>query len=565
MRRAVALLLLAGALVAPASSAAATFPDAEFENQCQYSYDRYWRPVPMIFGGRLTNGSGTELAPGAQLTVGDTVRLEGGTVTAILPSWITTFAYESGMIPAGDGEIPVKAYLALEATNTAEGVRAPIELTTYARTHVVLTSSGIVDEGASTVLVDKAPIPAQSWTATGGDVQVRQALAESMPPLPIGRNGALVNVRGSLYVDAALTFPSGEMFHLYLDCLQGQQVDQGATHTDVIPGPFAAPLPVPGFEGTVGETPLAGPVDAELRYAGPLSRVAAGAEAKLEGGTLRVRLTDAQREAWLGDATSVPITAAIDLVGARSTPGTRVASVQQTVTVPADGAATLDLPLSTSAWTAAGAGGVDLRGERVIVLEATVDGVPRRLTLTRISATDPYPFARFLRPGPPPTPIPDPDPDPDPGTDPDPDPDPDPGNPGGGGGGGGDGQQPPVVVPAAQPTATPEPAKTPGAAKVTAQALKVKANRVGTVVSCAGETACTGTVSLRSSVKVKKQYVTLTKSVKYTIAPGGKATIRLSLSSAGKRYVRGKRRVSVTLNVKPSTGKTVTKKLTLTR
>ena len=75
MRRAVvALLLLAGALVAPASSAAF---DVEFENQCQYSYDRYWRPVPMVFGGRLTDGSGTELTPGAQLAVGDTVRYCG--------------------------------------------------------------------------------------------------------------------------------------------------------------------------------------------------------------------------------------------------------------------------------------------------------------------------------------------------------------------------------------------------------------------------------------------------------------------------------------------------------
>ena len=101
-------------------------------------------------------------------------------MSALLPSWIVTFAYESGMIPLGDGELPVKAWLALEATNTAEGVTAPIPLTTVARTNVVLTPSGLVDEARSSIWVEAAPIPTQSWTATGGEVAVRQALGESL-------------------------------------------------------------------------------------------------------------------------------------------------------------------------------------------------------------------------------------------------------------------------------------------------------------------------------------------------------------------------------------------------
>ena len=186
MRRAVvALLLFAGALVAPASSAAST----QFENQCQYSYDRYWRPVPLVFDGRLTDGSGTELTPGAQLAVGDTVRYSNGTVSALLPSWIVTFAYESSMIPLGDGQLPVKAWLALEATNTVEGVTAPIPLTTVARTNVVLAPSGLVDETRSSIWVEAAPIPTQSWTATGGEVAVRQALGESLGPIPARPDG----------------------------------------------------------------------------------------------------------------------------------------------------------------------------------------------------------------------------------------------------------------------------------------------------------------------------------------------------------------------------------------
>jgi hypothetical protein len=169
-------------------------------------------------------------------------------------------------------------------------------------------------------------------------------------------------------------------------------------------------------------------------------------------------------------------------------------------------------------------------------LEATVNGAPRRLTLTRISDGDPYPFARFLRPGPPPTPI----------------------------------VRPPVnTPPAPAPSVTPTPTPTPTAAsKVTVRSAKltVSRNRVATSLSCSGTAACKGTVTLRTKAKVKKKYVTLTKSAKYTIAAGKRVTVRLTLSSAGKKYLRGaKRRLSVVLDVKPASGKTATKTLTLTR
>jgi hypothetical protein len=318
-------VLLTGALVAPASSSAATFA-----NQCQYSYDRYWRPVPIVFGGTLTGGAG--LAPGAQLAVGDTVRLQGGTVSAVLPSWILPFAYESGMIPEGDGELPVRAWLALEATNTAEGVRAPVALDTTARTHVVLTASGLVDEERSSIVVVEAPVPTQSWTATGGEVQVRQALGESLPSLPVGRDGAEVRVRGSLYVEATLTFPSGDVFRLYLDCLQGDQVNQGADHTDALPGTLGA-FGVPGYSGTLDGVALAGPVDADLLHSQGPPRVAQGQEVELRGASLRVRLTDAQRAAWLGDATSVPITGGVLVHGARSGEESQTVPVSRTVSV----------------------------------------------------------------------------------------------------------------------------------------------------------------------------------------------------------------------------------------
>ena len=336
MRWALALLLLAGALVAPASGSAAAFPDSTFDNQCQYSYDRYWRPVPMIFGGTLTNGAGAELVSGTQLAVGDQVQLRNGTVSAILPSWITTFAYEAGMIPAGDGQLPVRAWLALEATNTDPGVTAPILLNTQAATHVVLNDRGVVDEAQSWVRVADAPAPQQTWTATGGEIQVRQALGESLPPLPVGRNGADVRVRGSLFVEATLTFPSGEILRLYLDCLQGDQVDQGSAHTDALPGSVGV-FSVPGWTGTVGGATVPGPVDADLLANQGPPRADLDQQAVLRGASLRLRLTDAQRAAWLGGApSSVPVQGSVVLAGDRSDEGSQTLSVAGTAAVPAD-------------------------------------------------------------------------------------------------------------------------------------------------------------------------------------------------------------------------------------
>ena len=121
-------------------------------------------------------------------------------MSALLPSWMTSFAYDAGMLPAGDSTLPVKAWLALEATNTAEGVQPPIALDTVAEVHVEFSPQGLVDESRSWITVRDAPIAVQAWTATGGEVAVRQALGDSLPPLPIGRDGAAVRVRGSLFV-----------------------------------------------------------------------------------------------------------------------------------------------------------------------------------------------------------------------------------------------------------------------------------------------------------------------------------------------------------------------------
>jgi len=142
--------------------------------------------------------------------------------------------------------------------------------------------------------------------------------------------------------------------------------------------------------------------------------------------------------------------------------------------------------------------------------------------------------------------------------------------PGGGdaGGGGTDTVTPGTRSETGGRTAAPLPAPTPTLAptvKVRSSKLQLRANRVSASLACAGVTTCTGTAALRTAAKVKGRYVVLTKAVKYSLAAGTTRTVRLTLSSAGKRQLRGKRRVSVALDVAPVSGAAVSKRLTLTQ
>jgi hypothetical protein len=538
MRRAViALLMLAGALVAPASSAA--FPVMSFENQCRYSYDPYWRPVPIVFSGKLTDEAGTELASDSSLSVGKKLVLRDGTVSAVMPAWILQFGFDAGMFGLGDTDLPVRAWLALEATNTAEGVVAPIALNTVARAHVELTAAGQVDETRSSLTVIGATVPTQTWTATGGEVQVRQAVGESLPPIPVGRDGGDVRVRGSLFIEATL---AGDL-KLFMDCLQGTQVDQGETFADLLPGALST-FAVPGWTGAVDGTPLADPVDADVVLGRVPPRVGSGQDVDFSGAALRLRLTAAQRSAWLAAGGSATVTGGVVVHGARSVEDAQTVPLTRAVTVPADGPATLSLPLSASTWTAAGGEGIDLRADRVISLEANVGGTTRTLTLTRVTAGDGYPFARLLREADPPTPIVRVTPTPTaPAT--------------------------PVPTLAPAPTATPVPAPVPGKAAVSSTKLKVTSSRVAVSVRCAGETACRGTVRLRSAAKVRigkrSKVVTLTSSKAYSLPAGQSASLKLTLSKDGRSVLKARRSLKVAVELRPAGGKVAVRQLTLRR
>ena len=321
-----------------------------------------------------------------------------------------------------------------------------------------------------------------------------------------------MRVHGSLFVEASL---SGDL-KLFMDCLQGDQVAQGSSFTDTLPGTLGV-FAVPGWSGGVDGTPVSGPVDADVLLSQPPLRAEAGEPVELPGASLRLRLTEAQRTAWLGSATSVPVTGAVVVHGARSAEATQTVPVSRTVTVPAAGPVTLSLPLERSTWTSAGTDGIELRSDRVISLDAAVAGATRTLTLTRVTAGDPYPFARLLR-SVAPTPI-----------------------------------VTPVPTATAVPTAAgvvpvvPAPANAvaakSGVASVRSTKLKVAARRVAVSLRCTGATTCRGTVRLRTAAKVRlgkraKRIITLAGG-REVLGAGGSDGDRSARPLAGRSRAAG--------------------------
>jgi hypothetical protein len=381
-------------------------------------------------------------------------------------------------------------------------------------------------------------------------VQVRQAAGESLPPIPVGRNGANVQVHGSLYVEATL----GGDLKLFLDCLQADQVGQGASFADLLPGSLGV-FAVPGWTGVVDGVGVTGRVDADVLLSQAPPRAQVGEPAAVAGASLRLRLTAAQRTAWLGGATSgvAEIAGAVVVHGARSAEEVQTVPVSRTVTLPAAGPMTLSLPLDTSTWTSTTGDGVDLRSDRVISVDATVGGVRRTLTLTRVTAGDAYPFARLLE-AVAATPIVTATPTPVPTADP---------------------TAAPIatVAPTPVPSATPAPpaAVVAGKPAIRSTKLKVASKRVAVSVRCSGATACHGTLRLRTAAKLRlgkgaKRIVSVSALTKYSVKAGATATVRLSLSRDGRSLLAAHRSVRVNVEVKPSGGAATSKRaLTLTR
>lgn len=546
-RLAVALIPIAAAFSLPSATAVAAPISVSEPQVCQYSYDQAWRVVPVTLSGTLVDGDGVEIAPGQSIEAGTQVRLTGGTVSADLPGWIGPFAFDGGVIGNGTTLLPVHGWVALEATNTLEGTTAPMRFDTNAIAHADVQPGQAPTEESVVFEPVIATLPPLTWTATGGDVVIRQAVANKMGAIPAGRDGSPIQVNGSLFVAAELDAST----RLFLDCLAGGQLDQGGSHSDKLPNPLTGlGFRVPGFTGAVDGSPLVDPVDAQLENAG-LFRAAAGQPATVTGTRLRLRLTAAQRTAWLGAAGSASVSGDVTIVGDRSTTG------QQTVTVPATavsaagtGDVVIDLPATT--WTATGATGVDLRGADALSLTAT-NGTVRTLTLTRnpLRATS-YPFAYVLGPDPR-TKFEDPTPP----------------------GGGGVGTTNPPALDGPKAFAPPPVLTRRTTVKIATTTLKRSKGKVKIRLTNLSKTATTaGKFRLVTTSKYlvgksrKKRAITLVGSKSFSLKKGRSVTYTVKLSKDATALLKTRKSVKAKLTVTPKntkTQKTVTKTLTVKR
>lgn len=547
-RRLTALLLplAASAAVAATASSAGAAVTVSDPQVCQYSYDQYWRVVPVTLSGTLKDvASGSELAPGTALVPGQQIALEGATVTAQLPDWIAPFAFDGGVIPYGAHAILVRAWIALEATGTSEGTTAPIELQTQAVSHVTVAPGEAATPETAYFDPVTAAIPTQRWTASGGDVRVRQALATKLAPIPAGRDGKSVQVNGSLFISAELDAQT----RLYLDCLSGDQRENGAAHGDRLPPALASGFRVPSFAGSVDASPLSEPVDATVETSA-LPRAAAGTTATVDGTRLRLRLTAAQRSAWLGGSGTATIGGSVTVHGARSQQGTATAAVSGSA--PASGSGDVVVDLAATSWTPTGGDGVDLRTDGSLELTATNGASVRQLRLTRSAAGDPYPFARVLGPDPRAR-FEDPDPTPPGVVNPPP--------PLLGSGGF---APPPVLV--AKP-------KKPATVATTAKTLRRKGGKLTVKLTNLSRTATTRgrltlvTVSRLRVGKAKARRVSLVRATSFSLAKGRSRSYRIALTKEATALLKRRASLKATLTATPAKAgeQTLTRTVTIRR
>ena len=82
-------------------------------------------------------------------------------------------------------------------------------------------------------------------------------------------------------------------------------------------------------------------------------------------------------------------------------------------------------------------------------------------------------------------------------------------------------------------------------------------------------TACSGRLRLRSAAKLRLgrrlKVITVVADRRYTVAAGKSTTLTLALGRDAKLALRARKTLKLVVSLKPATGKTVTKRLTLSR
>lgn len=192
----------------------AAAPAQAASNACNFSVDDYWTSIEVTLAGAGT--------PQTDVVPGDTVTLTGATASAVLPAYMAQLGYNVGILKPGENLIPVKVWVALQATNTLERVQLVGPVAVEARTTITTAPNGEF-LGATPITYTPPALPTTTWTAAGGDVALSQAPAGAITQrLPIGPDDALRAVKGSAVILADLS-----PVRFSMDCQPGHGNDTG--------------------------------------------------------------------------------------------------------------------------------------------------------------------------------------------------------------------------------------------------------------------------------------------------------------------------------------------------
>ncbi|MGD9697139.1 MAG: hypothetical protein AB7V42_15930 [Thermoleophilia bacterium] len=333
--------VLAAAALATAATAAgpATGATVVTPNACQYSYDGYWRNIPVTLEGTAP----ATASPGATITT------SGQATSAELPTWLGATGYQFGLFALGTNDFPATVWVAVQATNTAERIQT-VRLETTA--HVTISLNELGQPQASAITYDPILLPNFDWRSTRGPVEVRQAPAGSLPPIPVGPGGGLQKPDGSFYIRAELG-----ALNLGLDCLPGAFTADGGSHSNQTAAPYAS-VDVRAFD-VIGDGAALADDRVDVRITGDDQPSGQPGQAR----TIQPTVTYTLSDAYLDDLDlpqgtqpiSLDVSAAID--GGGTAPARQVATTRLTGAVTVGGAGdaagpvTLSGALSPTSWT----------------------------------------------------------------------------------------------------------------------------------------------------------------------------------------------------------------------
>lgn len=407
---------LALALSAPGAAIAAP---AGTPNSCRYTFDNKFRDLPSSVDATAAIQPDDRHPSPTSVDPGMTVTTPGGTIDVSLPDDLAKVGFAVDLLDAGPNTIDVQGWFALEGTNTAEGVRRYEQFTLTASTFIE------AEPGPDGAFISSTPwsyakpaFPAYSWTATGGDVELRQAGPGAFTTLPVGPGGASRQIAGSLVLRLDPAGLGGA--NVYLDCqpattdLDPAQLPDrsGPTFTPVDATPFATfagprnqiclnelgrqlanqaagwPATPAGLTRELDPTKLviaAPAAPATFDVGKPLSLSGARLQGELSADTVTMfgRYDDGG-DALITTGTAYPLRGAVTIEASNTAEG------RQTVPLPAGAtwtptatgtgatstwnAAAIDLALADTTWTPTGTGPVRFR--------ATTPGTAPAVTLT---------------------------------------------------------------------------------------------------------------------------------------------------------------------------------------